>query len=222
MRTRVDHLVWGVPDLEEGIVAAARAFGTAAVAGGSHTGFGTRNALLGLADGRYLEILAPDPAQPLAGALGERLSERLADLAGPTLVTWAVATTDLAGVARHLQAAGLSTRGPVRMHRTTPAGEFLEWDLLFAGGHDFGSLFPFFIDWRGSAHPSRDLPAAGVLEALEIESPHAPALRRLLGNIDVPLIVADSAEPSLHATFETARGRVVLETVPASVSIRFG
>jgi hypothetical protein len=218
MRTVVDHLVWGAPDLDLGVATATRLFDAVPVAGGAHTGRGTRNALLGLADGRYLEILAPDPSQPLAGTLGERL----ADLTGPALVTWAVSTRDLPAVARHLQAAGLSALGPVRMQRLTPAGERLEWDLLFARGHDFGSLFPFFIDWRDSAHPSQDLRAAGALEAIEIESPHAVALRKLLGNIDLPLIVAEAAEPLLHATIETARGRVLLESVPAALELRFG
>jgi hypothetical protein len=222
MRTTVDHLVWGVPDLDEGILEAARLFEALPAAGGSHTGRGTRNALLGLANGQYLELLAPDPAQLPAAPQAAGLAERLADLSGPALVTWAVSTSDLAAVARHLEAAGLSTRGPVRMQRQTPAGERLEWDLLFAGGHDFGSLFPFFIDWRGSPHPSRDLPSAGALEALELQSPHAASLRRLLGNIDVPLVVLEAEEPALQATFETRRGRVVLESVPATIGMRFG
>jgi hypothetical protein len=218
MRTVVDHLVWGAPDLDLGIAAVTRLFDAVPVAGGSHTGRGTRNALLGLADGRYLEILAPDPSQPLTGTLGERL----ADLTAPALVTWAVSTSDLSAIGRRLQAAGLTALGPVRMQRLTPAGERLEWDLLFARGHDFGSLFPFFIDWRGSAHPSEDLPAAGVLKAIELETPHALALRKLLGNIDLPLIVAEAAEPVLHATVETSRGRVLLESVPAALELRFG
>jgi hypothetical protein len=218
MRTVVDHIVWGVPELGAGMAEAERLFGLAPVAGGVHDGLGTRNALIGLADGRYLEILAPDPAQPLRGTLGERL----ADLSRPALVTWAAASPDLAAIASRLSAAGLDTRGPVRLQRTTPAGDHLEWDLLFAGGHGFGSLFPFFIDWRDTVHPSRDLAIAGVLEALKLESPHARSLRRLLGNLDVPLVVTEAADAALRVTIETVHGPVVLETVPATLSLRFG
>jgi hypothetical protein len=218
MRTVVDHIVWGAPDLAEGMAQAERLFGTAPTPGGVHAGLGTRNALLGLADGRYLEVLAPDPAQPLSGTLGAKL----ADLSGPALVTWAAASPDLPALARRLGAAGLETRGPVRLQRATPGGAMLEWDLLFAGGHGFGSLFPFFIDWRDTEHPSRDLAVVGVLEALKLESPNARALRRLLGNLDVPLVVTESHEAALRVTIETTHGPVVLETVPATLSLRFG
>jgi hypothetical protein len=217
-RLAIDHIVWGAPDLESGMAAAERLFGALPVLGGSHPGIGTRNALLGLADGRYLEILAPDPAQPLAGTLGQRL----ADLSHPALVTWAVACPDLPAVAHRLQAAGLTTRGPVRLQRNTPAGEPLEWDLLFAGGHSFGALFPFFIHWRGTPHPSLDLAPVAALEGLTLESPHARALRRLLGNLDVPLSVVESPEPALRVTLETTHGPLALETVPAALDLRFG
>jgi hypothetical protein len=218
MRTVVDHIVWGAPDLEAGMATAERLFGQTPAPGGAHPGLGTRNALLGLADGRYLEILAPDPAQAITGTLGEKL----ADLSQPALVTWAVASPALGAIKRRLEAAGLETRGPVGVQRTTPAGEVLAWDLLFAGGHGFGTLFPFFIDWGATAHPSRDLAAVGVLEALKLESPHARELRKLLGNVDVPMIVTGTMEPAMRVTIETARGPVVLETVPATLSLRFG
>jgi len=225
LRLLVDHIVWGAPDLEVGMAEAERLFGTLPVRGGSHAGLGTCNALLGLADGRYLEILAPDPAQPAAGTpgrLAERLADRLADLSHPALITWALACPDLPAVAERLEAAGLTTRGPVPVQRRTPAGEQVEWDLLFAGGHDYGSLFPFFIHWRGTPHPSLDLMPVATLEGLKLASPHARSLRRLLGNLDVPLSVVESTEAVMSVTLETAHGAVTLETVPAALDLRFG
>lgn len=218
LRTAVDHLMWGAADLEEGMAAIRRLFDAEPVPGGAHPGLGTRNALLGLADGRYLEIIAPDPDQPQTGGF----ATALADLVHPALITWALGRRDLAGVARQLAAAGLDTRGPVLTRRTTPDGAELAWELLFPRGHEFGALMPFFIDWGEGAHPTDDLRPAGTLEAITVESPHAAALRRLLGNVDVPLVVREAAEPALHATIGTAHGEVVLASSPATVGMRFG
>lgn len=218
MKTVVDHLMWGVADLDEGIAEAGRLLGVTPVPGGVHTGLGTRNALVGLADGKYLEIIAPDPAQRLAGTFGAVL----ADLSHPALLTWALASRDLPGIAAGLAAAGVETRGPVRTRRTTPAGELLEWDLLFSRSHVFGALLPFFIDWLDCRHPAETLVSGGSLEALAIATPHAGQLRALLGEIDVPLVIVESDEPTLHATIETVHGPVVLESAPATVGLRFG
>jgi hypothetical protein len=210
--------MWGAADLDAGMAEIERLFGVAPAPGGSHPGRGTRNALLGLADGHYLEIIAPDPAQRLAGTFGAAL----ADLTQPALVTWALASKRLARISKKLEAAGLRPQGPIRMHRTTPDGVHLEWDLLFAGNHVFGPLFPFFIDWRETPHPSADLPVAGTLEAVTVESPEARALAPLLGALDIPVVVNEASEPLLRATIETVHGRVVLESSAATLGMQFG
>src|SRR5690606_18752781 len=158
------HLMWGAADLAEGMAEIRRLFGADPVPGGAHPGLGTRNALLGLADGRYLEIIAPDPDQHPSGGF----AAALADLARPALVTWALRSPDLPAVARQLSAAGLGIRGPVPTRRATPDGAELAWELLFARDHDFGALMPFFIDWGESAHPADDLQPAGTLEAITV------------------------------------------------------
>jgi len=119
-------------------------------------------------------------------------------------------------------AAGLKTRGPVHAHRDGPDGIRLAWQLLFGGGHGFGTLLPFYIDWRESPHPSGALPIAGALEALALQTPHAAALEALLGELDVPVVVAEAGERMLRATLETTHGAVVLETSPATVDLQFG
>lgn len=216
--TSVDHLMWGAADLAEGVAEIRRLFDADPVPGGAHPGLGTCNALLGLADGRYLEIIAPDPNQPNAGGF----AAALADLAHPALITWALRSRDLPGVARQLAGEGIETRGPVATRRTTPDGVELAWELLFPRGYDLGTLMPFFIDWGDGGHPADDLQPAGTLEAITVESPHATALRRLLGNVDVPLVVRDAGEPAFHAIIVTAQGDIVLEASPATIGMRFG
>ena len=218
MSTSVDHLMWGAADLDEGMAEIGRLFDADPVPGGAHPGLGTRNALLGLTDGRYLEIIAPDPNQRQTGGF----AAALADLSHPALITWALRSRDLPGVARQLSDAGVETRGPVATRRTTPDGAELAWELLFPRGHDFGALMPFFIDWGDGGHPADDLHPAGMLEAITVESPHAAALRRLIGSVDVPLVVREATEPALHATIVTAHGDILLESSPATVAMRFG
>jgi hypothetical protein len=218
MSMNVDHLMWGAPDLDTGIAAAAQLFGLDAVPGGAHPGLGTRNALVGLDDGRYLEIIAPDPAQSRQGTFGEQL----AGLEEPALITWALSSRDLQSIAGRLTTVGYRPRGPVRTERTTPAGVHLAWDLLFVGGHPFGPRFPFFIDWLECAHPSTTLPSAGRLAAISIGTADAHRFGALLADVDVPMTVTEATEPFLRVTIETARGRVTLVSTPQAAALRFG
>jgi hypothetical protein len=146
----VDHLVVGCVDLDDGVGWVENRLGVAPVPGGVHDGFGTRNALLGLGE-VYLEVLALDPAQKGASS---PLSERVAGLAAPALVTLAVATSGL--------------RNAVPMSRVRPDGVRLEWEL------EFTSTPLFFIDWKGSPRPS-GLPDGGRITSLVVTTPE-PAL----------------------------------------------
>ena len=131
MAIRIDHFMYGVPSLDEGMSWAENTFGTEAAYGGEHVGLGTRNALMSLGN-TYLEIIAPDPAQPLEGTFGEAL----AGLSKGGLVTWCAEDT-LTEVANSLSALDVSTSGPNRTRRQTTDGGIMEWELLFPSNHPF-------------------------------------------------------------------------------------
>jgi hypothetical protein len=201
---RLDHIMYATPDLEAGIAEIARLTGVTAVAGGSHPGQGTRNALLSLGDDQYLEIIAPDPAQRLTGTLGAQLIERgRAGIRG-----WAVATNDLA--APHATAARL-TLAPqpiIDMTRTTPDGVRLDWQLFTLRGNP---LLPFFIDWKGSPHPARNAPSGCRLSAFRLCATDVSATRALLSAFEINVEVLQG-QAGFSAQLQTPRGAAELSS----------
>jgi len=121
----VDHLLLGVADLDRGIAWVETTTGVKAVIGGSHPGVGTRNALASLGGRRYLEIIAPDPAQK---DFNFRTDVR--KLSEPRLIAWAAGTSDIDAVAKKARTAGYQTFGPQGGSRARPDGKVLRWKTL--------------------------------------------------------------------------------------------
>lgn len=203
----LDHLVYAVPDLEAGVEDLERRTGVRAVAGGSHPGRGTRNALMGLGGNAYLEILAPDPAQPPPE--GPRwLGVDGAASRGPRLAAWAVRTADLGGAARRAEAAGVRLGDVVAGSRRRTDGVLLSWRLTDPRAVVEDGLVPFFIDWGASPHPSASAPGGVVLAALRGEHTRPGDAATLLGNLGLELPVTKGERSALIAVLQTPRGLV--------------
>lgn len=210
---KIDHLMYAVLDLEEGINQIEQLTGVRADYGGPHPGMGTRNALLSLGDAVYLEIIAPDPDQK-EGKVD--LGEELRNLRQPLLRTWAASANDLEEVANNLTGMGLKAGSIINMSRSLPSGNQLQWQLLFASGHNYGNLVPFFIDWMGSPHPALTSPKGVVLESLKLISPEAEGLGTLVRGFDLDVEVceideaSENRETKIEAKLMTPKGSVVL------------
>ena len=204
---RLDHLVYAVPDLDAGVADLERRLGVRAAPGGQHPGRGTRNALIALGPDSYIEILAPDPAQP-APAGGRWFG---VDPAVPArLAGWAVKGTDLARLAAAASRRGVPL-GPVAAgSRQRPDGVTLRWTLTDPGVSSALSLVPFLIDWSDSPHPAATAPRGPVLEALRAEHPRPERAREPLAALGIDLPVAAGAQPALVATLRTVSGLVEL------------
>ena len=165
--------------------------------GGVHPGNGTRNALLGLSNSSYLEIIGPDKKQNLENTLGELLVSK--NTSG--IRAWAVAVSDLASVADVAQELGFRVRDRKEMSRKTPEGSFLEWELLLLED----ALLPFFIDWKGSEHPARKAPSGCGLVELSISAEEPKVYQELLNKLQLEISVSEG-EPAISAIIRSPKG----------------
>src|SRR5262249_23808623 len=124
-----------VPELEEAI----RSYGEAdftVVRGGKHN-IGTNNALIALADGSYIELIAflnPVPGHPWYAALEK----------GRGIVDFCMQTDDLAADTDLMRRAGATMSDPNPMTRDRPDGYRLSWVLSIPGPPLNGQI-PFLI-----------------------------------------------------------------------------
>ena len=204
---RPDHVVYGVSDLAAAAGELADRLGVRPAPGGRHVGRGTHNALLGLGDGVYLEVIAMDPDQePAPGPLPFALDRvRL-----PRLVGWACRPDDLDRQVAAARERGLDPGEVQAMSRRRPDGVLLEWRLTRHVPDPARLAVPFLIDWGGAPHPSASAPSGVRLVELRAEHPDPAALREELAALGAALPVDEGPEPALVAALDTPRGRVVL------------
>jgi hypothetical protein len=203
----LDHFILGCNDLDQGIAWVERRTGVRAAFGGVHPGRGTRNALLSLGERRYLEIMAPDPAQQVTPQIS-----RLHELKNPAIVGWAAHPGDLEKFAAHLHEAGIAFEGPRAGSRQRPDGQLLHWKTLNLKD-DKDGLLPFFIEWSaGSLHPSSDSPKGCTLTHFGAVAPNRDDFKRIanLLQLDVPVILGDKAE--LHAVIIGPKGELAVSS----------
>jgi hypothetical protein len=210
---RLDHV--GFAAGPEGLQATARALaarlGVRTIDGGPHPRFGTRNVVLPLSDGCYVEVVEVLDHPVAEKALFGRAVRERSD-AGGGWFTWAVTVDDLDTYVERL---GEAAEQGVRRR---PDGVELRWRQIGAPGLREDPQLPLLIEWAGPAtqHPSAIALAGGTrLTGLTIAG-RREHVRSWLGL--EPEFVVDSLEftwlpdggnTGLRAvTFETSRGPV--------------
>jgi glyoxalase-like protein len=146
---RIDHVVYGVRDLESAASRMKQEFGLGSVSGGRHPGWGTANRIVPLGPD-YIELLAVvDRAEAERDEVGRSLLAAMAE--GDRFLGWCVAVEDLDAVAARL---GLPvTAGS----RERPDGTVLRWRSAGLKEALAEPSLPFFITWDGplELHPGR-------------------------------------------------------------------
>ncbi len=203
----VDHLVYATPDLQHGIETIEKLFGVRATPGGQHPGRGTRNALVSLGPGIYLEIIGPDPAQAqpsLPRPFG------IDDLKEPRLVTWAAKGRNLESFANEAGRSGVKLGQVIDGSRRRTDGVMLSWRYTDPRTVVSDGVVPFFIDWGQTPHPSSTAAPGVSLIGLRAEHPDPGPVQNALGKLGLDLRVQRGPRPALIATVNSPRGRVEL------------
>lgn len=205
---RLDHLSYAAGP--EGLGPCVQRLGSALGAGfsdgGLHPSFGTRNFVLPLAGGVYLEVVeALDHPASDKAAFGRAV--RMRAEAGGGWLAWVVAVDDIEPVERRLG------RPAVTGHRRRPDGTDLSWRQIGVLELLDDPALPFFIQWQvgPEMHPARSAPGPGIAQ-VEICGDRAKVADWLGGPVDrmdFPIDWVDADEPGVAAVhFATASGTV--------------
>jgi hypothetical protein len=208
-KIQIDHIIWAVPDLDEGADYFEKMSGVKPIVGGVHPGRGTRNKLVSAGDNMYLEIIAPDPAQMPLDPVNkpvQAFADKISKMASPEVDMFAYSTTDLEAAAEAGRKLGLKVVGPTPGQRKTPDGVLIQWSHVDFIGHGFGQFIPFALNWLDSPHPSTTSPKGAVLSGVTVEHPRADELRKIYEALGVPAKVVQAAEPVIIVHLSSDKG----------------
>jgi hypothetical protein len=208
---RLDHLSYAAGP--EGLGACAQRLGAALGAGfhdgGLHPRFGTRNFVLPLAGGVYLEVVgALDHPAADKAPFGQAVKAR--SESGGGWLAWVVAVDDIETVERRLG------RAAVAGHRRRPDGVDLAWRQIGVLDLLDDPALPFFVQWEvdASLHPAVNGEGPRI-EQVEICGDREKVTEWLgepVAGVDFRVDWVDAEDPGLTAVhFATAHGTVRLD-----------
>ncbi|HEY5618458.1 MAG TPA: VOC family protein [Vicinamibacterales bacterium] len=203
----VDHLVYATPELQLGIERIEKALGLRATPGGQHLGRGTRNALVSLGPGTYLEIIGPDPEQP---SPAQPRPFGIDDLNEPRLVTWAAKGRNLERFASDARRDGVKLGEVMPGSRRRADGVVLSWRYTDPRTVVADGVVPFFIDWGQTPHPASTATPGASLIGLRAEHPDPEPVQKALSRLGLDIRVQRGPRAALIATVSSPRGRVEL------------
>lgn len=214
-RMHLDHVSYAAPveHLADTVQRLGAALGASFVDGGLHPGFGTRNFVLALAGGTYVEVVAALD-HPAAFSAPFGLAVRACAEAGGGWMGWVVGTSDIGAVERRLG------RSAVAGHRVRPDGFDLRWRQIGVLDTMADPQLPYFVNWEIDVahHPSTGGAQVWISELEIVGSAERvsgwlgePAAHPL-DDVDVQWLADPTQAPGLAAvTFGTPHGEVRID-----------
>ena len=205
MSLQIDHVLYGVRDLEAAADRFLRDYGLWSAEGGRHPELGTANRIVPVGRGVFVELIAvvdPESRHPLAEALAETVSGR------DRLFGYCLRPDDLDEVARRLSIPALPAR------RRNPDGTEHKWRLAGIEAAVGPERLPFFIDW-GTAPGWEHLQAQQTLKChglawLEVGGDEA-RVRQWIGDDYLPLRFAGGEAGPQRLAIATPTGQLVID-----------
>ena len=214
---RLDHVSYATAPSEfvDTVQRFGSTLGAALIDGGRHPRFGTRNFILPLAGGMYVEVVTTldhpaTDASPFGRAVKSRAEE------GGGWLGWVIAVDDIAPFEERLG------RESVEGHRVRPDGVDLRWRQLGVNGLMADPQLPSFIQWASDPDQHPSVGARGDVSLAGLDMVGDPAVvsewigadaSLPLGDVSVAWSSPDGErEPGIASVrFSTPHGDVVLD-----------
>jgi hypothetical protein len=210
---QLDHVSYAVlnSELADTVQRLGADLGASFIDGGRHPRFGTRNFILPLAHGSYIEVVAPlDHPAADSAPFGRAVRQR-AELGGGWL-GWVLAVDDLAPLEATMG------RQAAAGHRIRPDGVELTWHQLGVLDLMETPALPYFIKWQNEAlHPAQGSESHVHISEISISAEQA-LVESWLGDRASALLeevninwVQEEEQGVTAVTFTTPMGTVVID-----------
>ncbi len=206
MSRKIDHIVYCVDNLEEAIKDLEIKLGVKVTIGGAHLTQGTKNALINLGDGCYLEILAIDENNTDIKAprwMGIDL------LQSSQITRWALKAENIKDDSKLLSTynpyMGQVSGGSRKMNN----GKSLTWQIAMPLPKPEIDIIPFITDWtKSEAHPTDTLDQDCKLLELRLNDPNTNDIQNLFTQLHIDLKINISKTTSIQAIIQCPNGIV--------------
>lgn len=210
---QLDHVSYAVlnSELADTVQRLGADLGASFIDGGRHPRFGTRNFILPLANGSYIEVVAPlDHPAADAAPFGRAVRKRAES--GGGWLGWVLAVEDLTPLEVAIG------RSAAQGHRIRPDGTDLTWHQLGVLDLIESPALPYFIKWEDPAlHPSRHGDSQVAITEIVL-SANQEQVENWLGDKATSLLTEvnvtwldDDEEGVNSVTFKTPSGFVTID-----------